>query len=179
MAGDAGRDETDTPGHGELTEGEPPLPDEADEPPASELKPALILPPISPIDGRAGGVAGVADMRVLRFAVSELPAAVGIDVIAARLPDMDCFAAVTSIEWLPLSGMDSRVLRSVEIDELGELPEKLALAASQNPLSAHAGSMSAASARTIAIIFIRIAWAACYNNISRKAYICRCHMIII
>ena len=75
MAGDAGRDETDTPGHGELTEGEP-LPDEADEPPASEPNPALILPPISPIDGRAGAVAGVADMRVLRFAVSELPAAV-------------------------------------------------------------------------------------------------------
>lgn len=124
MAAEAGRDETDTPGHGELTDGEL-LPDGADEPPDSELKPALILPPISPMEGRAGAVAGVADMRALRFAVSELPAAVdwsADEAIANRLPDIDCFAADTSIEWLPLSGMDSRVLRSVEIDELGELP---------------------------------------------------------
>lgn len=181
VAGEAGRDETDTPGHGELTDGVL-LPDEAEPPtpPASELKPALILPPISPIDGRAGAVAGVDDIRESRFAVSELPAAVGVDVIANRLSDIDCFAADTSTELLPLSGMDSRVLRSADIDKLGELlEEKLALAASQNPLSAHAGSTD--SIATIANIayFMRNAWAACYNNISRKAYICRCHMMII
>ena len=124
MADDAGKDDIVMPGHGELTDGEPldeaaPLPT----PPASELKPAPILPPISPIDGRADVVSGVLAMSELRFAVSELPAAVeGADVIANKLLDIDCFAEATSTDWPPLSGDEIRALRSADIDELADDP---------------------------------------------------------